>query len=56
MAISTRDRERIWLLINRGDYDRAGDYIVNHASPDELAEIITYALQALETAIIGTTE
>lgn len=49
-------KEQIWRLVNRGDYDRAADYIVNHASPDELAEAVAYALQSLETAIIGTTE
>lgn len=54
--MTNRMKERIWRLVNRGDYDRAADYITNHVNPDELAKAIAYALQALENAIIGTTE
>lgn len=51
--MTNRTKDRIWTLINKGDYDKAADYIVNHVNPDELTKAIAYALQALENAIIG---
>lgn len=54
--MTRRMQERIWRLVNRGDYHQAGDYIARHVAPDELAKAIAYALQTLEDAIIGTFE